>query len=106
MCVGGGVFGGVERLFDCFAEVFNAQQIFKTVLMGLETMHVGFPHSLLIKQNKISQVGGKEPRLREMLPPLKRKKEGEKKTFTLLSFSLVPPWEGYVNIHFLPSQIL
>lgn len=64
----GGGFGGVERLFDCFAEVFNAQQIFKTALMGLETMHFRFQHSPLIKQNKINHVCGKNPRLREMLP--------------------------------------
>lgn len=83
---GGGAFGGVERLFDCFAEVFNAQQIFKTALMGLETMHLGFQHSPLIKQNKINQVGGKKPRLREMLPSslaLLEKEEGKKKKLLL-----------------------
>lgn len=108
--VGGG-FGGVERLFDCFAEVFNAQQIFKTALMGLETMHFHFQHSPLIKQNKINQVCGKNPRLREMLPSFLAwlvREEGRKKktTFTLLSLSIALPREGCVNIHFIPPRIL
>lgn len=106
-----GGFGGVEKLFDCFAEVFNAQQIFKTALMGLETMHFRFQHSPLIKQNKINQVCGKNPRLREMLPSFLAwlvREEGRKKktTFTLLSLSIALPREGCVNIHFIPPRIL
>lgn len=60
--------------------------------MGLETMHLGFQHSPLIKQNKINQVGGKKPQLREMLPsffgPAQKGRRKEKKDF-YFTFSFI-----------------